>query len=117
MTRSLGPYDPLDLAPTLGTAAICLLPVGYVTATWMAGRVASWITGHGWSGPALDLTYAVGWHPPAGSAALGPAFPFGSLCHERRRDRPGCRVHRADHLALVARAGGGRRRSLAGPLG
>ena len=76
MSRATGPSAGAggDLAAPVSVLALCWAPVAAVAAVWAAGRAASWLAGHGWVGPPLDLVYGTAL-ARGGPAAVWPPVP------------------------------------------
>src|SRR5947209_7678943 len=54
------------------------VPAGVAGLVWLAGHLASWATGHGFTGPALTVEWAL--HFPArGPAGSWPAVPAAAV--------------------------------------
>jgi type IV secretory pathway TraG/TraD family ATPase VirD4 len=72
VTRAVGPQAGLPqeaVVPFLIIGA-CWVPVGLAAAVWVGGHAASTVTGHGWSGPALSVDWALN------LASKGPAVSW-----------------------------------------
>jgi type IV secretory pathway TraG/TraD family ATPase VirD4 len=75
MTRTLGPRPGIgpDVAVPVTIAVLLGLPVALTAWAWVAGRTASWVTGHGFAGPELSTDFAHGF------VISGPAFFWPSV--------------------------------------
>ena len=76
MTRAVGPKVGL---PSEATAPLILIgvmwiPAGAAGIVWLGGHIASWGTGHGFTGPPLSVEWAIRF-PVTGPAASWPAVP------------------------------------------
>ncbi len=73
MSRALGPRVglPPDAVLPLTLVGLCWVPVGAAAAVWAAGHGASWLSGHGWTGPGLS----VDWGISLLTEAPGPSWP------------------------------------------
>jgi type IV secretory pathway TraG/TraD family ATPase VirD4 len=60
MKRVVGPRPgiPPDVALPFVVLATCWTPVAALAVVWVAGNTASWLTGHGWTGPGFGWDYA-----------------------------------------------------------
>jgi type IV secretory pathway TraG/TraD family ATPase VirD4 len=78
MTRALGPRAGIgqDMAVPVGIVALLGFPVALTAWAWVAGRTASWITGHGFDGPDLSVDFAGGF-VTRGPAIYWPSVPSG----------------------------------------
>ena len=72
MSRALGPRVGIghDMAAPAAVVALLAVPVALAAWAWTAGCTASWLTGHGFTGPALSTEFATGF------VTTGPAGPW-----------------------------------------
>jgi type IV secretory pathway TraG/TraD family ATPase VirD4 len=76
MRRVVGPRAgfPPELALPFGLIVACWAPVAGLGAVWTGGYAASWVSGHGWTGPAFGWQFA-GRLMDGGPAAVWPGTP------------------------------------------
>jgi type IV secretory pathway TraG/TraD family ATPase VirD4 len=76
MSRTPGPRVGIgaDMGPPLTVVVLLGIPLALAAWGWVAGRTASWATGHGFTGPELSGAFAVGLLKD-GSAAYWPQVP------------------------------------------
>ena len=80
MTRAIGPRAGLPdqvLVPCV-ILALVWIPAGAAAALWLAGHLASALTGHGWAGPALSLHWGLRL-VRRGPGASWPGVPIGLI--------------------------------------
>lgn len=77
MTKALGPRVGIghDVTLPFGILAVCWLPVGVAGLVWVAGHLASWLSGSGWTGPAFGVDFVVGLVRPGVLERFWPGVP------------------------------------------
>ena len=76
MTRAVGPKVglPSEATAPLVLIGVLWIPAGAAGIVWLGGHLASWLTGHGFTGPPLSVEWAIRL-PAAGPAPSWPAVP------------------------------------------